>query len=215
VRLGEANRQLAAMATTDGLTGIPNRRCFNDLIRREWDRMARAGTGLSVRMIDVDRFKSYNDVLGHLAGDACLCQVAKSLAAALRPSDHIARYGGEEFTVIIVDVDAVETINIARRLLAAVEEMARPSPAGGPVTVSIGAAVCHPTIDSASVDDEGVTPRIHALIAEADANLYEAKRAGRNCVRTSQAERPKPVRLISRNVCFPQAHGSEGSASQG
>lgn len=189
-RLEAANRRLDAIATTDGLTGIPNRRCFDDTIRNEWDRAERAGTGLAVLLVDIDKFKSYNDTLGHLAGDACLRRVAKSLAGAIRrPSDMVARYGGEEFAAIIPDADAVEIIDIAERVRAAVEEMALPSPSGAPVTVSIGAARCKPAFDPAAAHGEGAIHGIDVLIGEADANLYEAKRAGRNCVRATKSDR--------------------------
>ena len=193
-RLDAANRQLEAMATTDGLTGIPNRRCFDDLIRTAWRRAAQTGSGIAMLMIDIDNFKAYNDVNGHLAGDACLRRVAKRLASALRrPYDRVARFGGEEFAVILTDADGRDMGEVAERLRSAIEDMALPSPAGGPVTVSIGAALCHATVDSARADDEAVAQGILALIADADAGLYEAKRAGRNCVRPRAPSRALPV----------------------
>jgi len=162
------------MTLTDALTGIANRRSFNDAIQNEWRRCARSVTLLSVIMIDIDHFKLYNDAYGHQAGDACLKQVAAAmLQCAGRSPDLLARYGGEEFVILLPQVDAQGAATVAARILESVRALAIPhrmSSAGDTVTVSIGVATLLP--------DMGSDPE--ELVSCADNALYRAKKEGRN-----------------------------------
>jgi len=171
--LEEANRQLVVLSTTDGLTGIANRRHFDETLVNEWRRSVRAGTLLSLMLIDVDLFKSYNDHYGHQAGDDCLRSVANALKVhAQRAGDLVARYGGEEFVLITTTPNADSALQHAQALGEAVEALALPharSPFGF-VTVSIGLAVM--------VLMEEVTAQ--DLLKQADQALYMAKARGRN-----------------------------------
>ncbi|WP_256735644.1 diguanylate cyclase [Pseudomonas sp. dw_612] len=171
--LEEANRQLKVLSTTDGLTGVANRRQFDEVLLSEWRRALRAGTLLSLMLIDVDYFKKYNDHYGHQAGDDCLRRVAKTLEAhALRAGDQVARYGGEEFALITTTLHTEKSFAHAQTLCDALEQMALPhalSPFGF-VTVSIGVAVISPA--------DGWTAE--QLLKQADLALYCAKAQGRN-----------------------------------
>ena len=173
--LEKANLKLARLSFYDGLTGIPNRRHFEDFFDREWRRGVREGGSLSVIMIDIDFFKKYNDLYGHLAGDDCLRQVAGALSRTVsRPGDIAARYGGEEFIVVLANVDNQGAMQIAQKLcdVAAdlnIEHQESPS---GRVTISLGLASGRPDRDSQPQD----------LIQAADEALYEAKTTGRNRV---------------------------------
>jgi diguanylate cyclase (GGDEF)-like protein len=165
---------LDAMAHSDGLTGIPNRRRFNDALEVEWRRAIRTGTSISLILMDVDFFKLYNDNYGHGMGDTCLQQVASALAAAIaRPSDFVARYGGEEFVALLPDTDAEGACLIAERMRSFVEALQLPhehSSVSDWVTISAGVASMVPTGDDASQD----------LLKLADQMLYRAKESGRN-----------------------------------
>jgi diguanylate cyclase (GGDEF)-like protein len=171
------NVRLEAMTRTDALTGLLNRRGFDEALMQAWSR-ARRGSGLlSLLLIDIDHFKQYNDTHGHMAGDACLQRVAQAVAQAQhRPGDITARYGGEELAVILPDTDGPAGMLAAERLRRAVEALAIPH-AGARVTVSIGVA-------SLGRDDPA-TPEV--LLARADAALYAAKRDGRNRSRLAEA----------------------------
>jgi diguanylate cyclase (GGDEF)-like protein len=176
-KLEAANRQLLELSRTDALTGVANRRSFDDTLELECRRCRRAThkiTGpehLSLLMIDVDHFKAYNDLYGHPGGDRVLTRVAAAMKAALRrPSDFIARYGGEEFAVILPETSPEGALMVAERLREAVEELGiahAQSSAGPHVTVSIGAASSN-------------MPEALGLMLAADNALYEAKHAGRN-----------------------------------
>ena len=171
-RQADAMRELSM---TDGLTGVANRRSFNDTIDAEWRRCARAGAPLSVIMIDIDHFKLYNDHYGHQAGDHCLQQVSAAMKrCATRPQDLLARYGGEEF-ILLLPQEAMEgTEVVARRILDEVRKLAVPhaaSPTAPQISISMGLASAAPPIDSTDPS---------ALIRAADANLYRAKQTGRN-----------------------------------
>ena len=175
--LEKANRQLVELTITDPLTGLANRRRFNDTMAEEWARAQRSGQPVAMLMLDIDYFKAYNDCCGHQAGDDCLRKVAGLVrGAARRAGDLVARYGGEEFVVIAADTDIPDAINLAESMRAAVERAAIPHPvsslAGGVVTVSIGVAVMVPSF--------GVSPE--RLMQRADAALYLAKSGGRNRV---------------------------------
>jgi diguanylate cyclase (GGDEF)-like protein len=168
--------ELQAIAWTDALTGVRNRRFLDHALDRALQRARHTGRPLSVLMIDIDHFKGFNDRYGHAAGDDCLRTVALSLQQALaRPDDVLARYGGEEFTALLPDVEAAGAAVVAERLRAAVDalQIAHASSPFGRVTVSIGAA----SVGQETGVDAGTF--VHA----ADAALYEAKRAGRNRVR--------------------------------
>jgi diguanylate cyclase (GGDEF)-like protein len=173
--LAGANRQLAAMARIDGLTGVANRRRFDELLERETHRARSGGSPFSLLMLDIDAFKGYNDRYGHQAGDDCLRIVARTVAACLRrPGDIVARYGGEEFVAILPSTDEAGAVALAETIRSAIEALRVESvdAPGGVVTLSVGVAT--------SNDDAGWNA--DELIRRADAALYEAKRAGRNCV---------------------------------
>lgn len=174
-QLEDANRKLAALSITDGLTGLANRRHFDEVLRAECTRSRRAGQSLAVMMLDVDYFKRYNDRYGHQAGDACLIRVAQALGGCLqRASDLVARYGGEEFSMVLPNTGADEARQIGEALRRAIEELQIVHAAADAqqVTISIGIAI-EPAVGTADPD---------ALLRLADAALYQAKDAGRNCV---------------------------------
>ncbi|TXT38633.1 MAG: diguanylate cyclase [Comamonadaceae bacterium] len=171
--LEAANRQLQALSSTDGLTGIANRRRFDEVLETEWQRAQRAGGFLSLAIADVDWFKRYNDHYGHQAGDDCLRSVVNALQSnVLRAGDLVARYGGEEFAVISTSVDRAHALEFAQRLCSAVQARALPHTASplGYVSISIGMAVTQPVHGS---DAAG-------LLKKADEALYRAKAQGRN-----------------------------------
>ncbi len=173
-------QQLAVLATTDGLTGLANRRRLDEALTQEWRRAVREGTEVSLALIDVDRFKAFNDRYGHQAGDECLRGIAGALAGTVRrPADLAARYGGEELAALLPGTDACGAGDVAEAVRAAVEALAVPHEGSAPamvVTVSIGLATAMPQANS----DPAVGVR--ALLEAADQALYEAKKAGRNRV---------------------------------
>ena len=173
--LSAANRRLAALADTDALTTLGNRRAFDRKLAEEWSRAARKGESLGLLMLDVDHFKAYNDTYGHQAGDACLQSVAGAIRETLhRPSDFAARYGGEEMAVILPNTDLAGAVYVAETVRQAIEAMgvAHGKSPLGVVTASIGAAATLP----------GTEQALAGLVAQADAALYHAKNAGRNRV---------------------------------
>jgi diguanylate cyclase (GGDEF)-like protein len=173
-----ANQKLAALSTSDGLTGIANRRRFDEVAGVEWARSARSGQPLALLLMDVDQFKSYNDSYGHPAGDEALKQVAQVLRNfSRRPGDLAARYGGEEFVVIAAETNIQLALAIAESIRAGVEALAQVHQHSqhGVLTVSIGVAVSTP----------GQTANLEALLNMADTALYTAKNAGRNRVEWS------------------------------
>lgn len=174
--LEAANRQLQALSATDGLTGLANRRKFDQDWESEWQRASRHGLPLSIAMLDVDQFKSYNDHYGHQAGDVCLKMLAQTLAHTVqRSGELVARYGGEEFVVILPGQGGAEAYAAMERIRAAVQTLGLPhakATVAGVVTISIGVASCVP--------QPGQSPA--SLIEAADAALYQAKNQGRNKV---------------------------------
>ncbi len=166
LELEEANERLAALATTDGLTGLKNHRTFQEKLVEECERAQRYDKPLSLLLIDVDHFKSYNDEFGHPAGDHILIEVAGILQGASRSTDFIARYGGEEFVIILPYTDAEGAMGCGERLRAAISSHAWEQRS---ITVSIGAATFHAATQSPA-----------ALIAEADQALYISKSTGRD-----------------------------------
>ena len=168
------NQELQHLATHDKLTGLANRRYFDDYLDQEWRRLTREQSPLSLILLDIDYFKLYNDTYGHLAGDACLEQVAGAIHRAIkRPADLAARYGGEEFAIILPNTDLAGAIHTGERLRQAIVNAQIPhgsSPNQLYLTVSLGIAAAYPTPPL----------RPHDLIDQADQALYQAKEQGRN-----------------------------------
>jgi two-component system, chemotaxis family, response regulator WspR len=176
-KLSEANIELQKLASLDGLTGIPNRRRFDEALQIELLRAQRMQSSLSLLMCDIDFFKIYNDTYGHLAGDLCLKKVAAVLSTTLqRPADLAARYGGEEFALILPDTHERGAVAVAETCCKQVEALAIPHQGSvnyGKVTASIGLVHLIPSIH--------VSPE--HLISMADDALYQAKRNGRNQIK--------------------------------
>lgn len=173
--------ELSELSRRDALTGLFNRRHFDDALA-EALRVADAdGDTLSVAYIDLDRFKSINDNHGHPVGDRILIAVANLLQSHLRPGDQLARYGGEEFVLLMPGVDIPLGLEILERLRAGVERMRHALDAGGFLHVTLSAGVACYTGGYSTHDAQG------ELLHQADQALYEAKRSGRNCVRASQS----------------------------
>ncbi len=175
-QLERSNAMLERLSTIDGLTGIYNRRRFDEVLDLEWRRAIRIQSPLAMIIMDLDYFKNYNDRYGHLAGDACLRSVAETMNDALkRPSDMLARYGGEEFAAILPGTPADHAAQLAEQMRQEILGLAIDhacSLGEGCVTVSMGVASMIPT--------RGTEPAV--LISAADTALYEAKQSGRNRV---------------------------------
>ncbi|MBI5938197.1 MAG: diguanylate cyclase [Betaproteobacteria bacterium] len=182
-----ANEELSFLSTHDALTGLPNRRYFDDFSGRMWRHAQRRHETMSILLLDIDHFKQYNDHFGHLAGDACLVRIAETLARQInRAGDLAARYGGEEFIVFLSNTDVDGARHIAEGIRREVQSIAIPHPtsASGAVTVSAGIAACSPVKGS----------RIDQLVSRADSALYAAKAAGRNRVEVFAAAGPEDCR---------------------
>lgn len=174
----EANLKLEHYVQQDYLTGLTSRRHLDERLACEIDRAQREQTPLSVCMVDVDHFKSYNDALSHLDGDECLRRVASVLAeAATHPGDVVSRYGGEEFVIVLSNTDEKQACAVAERTRAdiAARQWAHPSSPFGVVTVSAGVTTYQPRHDSPA-------PDVFELLRHADRALYAAKQAGRNTI---------------------------------
>ncbi|HEX7984048.1 MAG TPA: diguanylate cyclase [Duganella sp.] len=171
---------LEQLATRDGLTGLANRRCFDNTLHAEWQRALRQQQPLSLLMVDVDNFKQYNDAYGHLGGDECLQRIATAVASEMRTNDLVARYGGEEFAVILPNQALKGAAIVAERIRCRVEQLHLPNlgSARHVVTVSIGAA----TALAAPDNDPS------QLVAAADSALYRAKHMGRNRISLPSAD---------------------------
>lgn len=196
-------RLLIEMASRDGLTGIHNRRVFDEHIDRLWPQAAREGVPLALMLVDIDHFKAYNDYYGHQAGDECLKRVARCLTqSARRPLDVTTRYGGEEFAIILYDASREHVDEATRRIQAgmealAIEHLASPA-ASKRLTISIGAACVIPQAS-----------RTHlGFIQLADEALYAAKVRGRDCAVIMDKEYEQ---LITGS--FRKPGGSSGVAS--
>lgn len=169
--LEEAMQRLGELALQDGLTGVANRRCFDERFKLEWNRAQRTQRPLSLLLIDIDHFKLLNDTHGHQAGDECLIQVALLLRRALqRPGDLLARYGGEEFVALLPETDSEGALNVASQMQAFIGGSDPSACLALPLTVSIGVATRHVFRAGSSAQ----------LLETADRALYLAKQNGRD-----------------------------------
>lgn len=170
--------KLVVLAASDGLTGLANRRCFDERLDLEWARARREGTPLSLLIIDIDHFKQLNDQHGHQEGDSCLRAVAGIIAKhGARPADLAARYGGEEFAMLLPNTDANGCEQIGTRICEAIREFeatADGRPSSWRVTVSVGGATFWP--------NSGIASSPSSLVEAADRALYSAKNGGRDRV---------------------------------
>ena len=186
--LKSVRERLKQLSITDDLTKIYNYRFLMDCLKLEFKRAERYQYPISLMMLDVDRFKTYNDTYGHMAGDRVLRRIADILKETVRQTDNLARYGGEEFGVILIRTNLVEAYQIAERVRRAIEsfpiehEETQPE---GRLTVSVGVSTLTCQVSS-----------VEMLIKTADDALYEAKRMGRNRVAVSQAVADQPVQRI-------------------
>lgn len=186
------NEELCLISMQDSLTCIANRRNFDEVLGREWQRAKREQTSIALILLDVDFFKLYNDTYGHVAGDECLRQIGNTLKKiAKRATDLVARYGGEEFAVILPDTDQAGAVKVGERILASVRELGirhDMSLANEVVTVSLGIAVAEPAAD--------VMP--DRIIVAADRALYQAKQSGRNQLQLAPS-------LVDDNIFTPSS----------
>ncbi|MCW9033099.1 MAG: diguanylate cyclase [Rhodospirillales bacterium] len=173
-----AEIKLEELATTDGLTGIPNRRYFDDFLEKEWLRARRLSQPVSLVLLDIDFFKPFNDNYGHVAGDKCLQQVGEALKDILhRPDDLVARYGGEEFAIILGNTDLEAAYQIAEKTRISIQALNIPhayAKEAGCITISAGVSSISPNRNSSK--------QPNTLLKAADKNLYIAKEKGRNQV---------------------------------
>jgi len=191
LKLQAAYDAVEALAVTDALTDLANRRRFDQYLATEWRRSARDRQPLSLIMMDVDKFKAYNDNYGHVRGDSCLKQIAEAcMDVVSRPGDLVARYGGEEFAVILPNTDNAGAVKVAQEICDSVSFRRLPhvGNAFGVVTISLGCATIIPKFGK----------HLHDLVESADKALYRAKSGGRNQVRSadekiSEAARPESL----------------------
>lgn len=174
--------QLARLALTDGLTGLPNRRAFDEDLDREWKRTLREGSQISLLLVDIDHFKEFNDNYGHQVGDDCLRTIAIAVQGAVRATDIVARYGGEEIAVILPSTFTPGAVEVAEKVRSAVEALKfhyQICPDGRScVTISVG-------VGTALARDGGTMRMPESLLLAADNALYKAKHEGRNCIATA------------------------------
>lgn len=174
--------KLSRLALTDALTGLANRRAFDEALDREWKRTLREDTQISLLLLDIDHFKRFNDQFGHQVGDDCLRAVATAVARCVRSTDMVARYGGEEIAVILASAGSNSAVEVAEKIRRTVEglQLAHDFSAAtaGTITVSVGVA-------TALARDGGTMRLPESLLQAADAALYKAKHLGRNRIATS------------------------------
>jgi diguanylate cyclase (GGDEF)-like protein len=202
LELEQVNAKLARISLTDGLTGLANRRHFNEVLEREFARLQRSGGTLSLLMLDVDYFKPYNDTYGHVAGDECLQQVGQLIQRCMLPQSGglAARYGGEEFAVILPDAELAAARALAESINAGVAYLGiahRGSAVAAHVTVSVGVVTLQPVLYGSA----------NQVIAQADAQLYLAKSGGRNrvlCATAAPHVEPGAVPAAPSTVMPPQ-----------
>ncbi len=179
-KLAEANLALQKLSSLDGLTGIANRRSFDETLQKEWKRSIRGEKSIGLIMLDIDFFKLYNDHYGHQGGDDCLKRVAKGLESAIhRETDFLARYGGEEFSTVLPDTDLNGAIKVAEEMRLTIKDLRiehAKSKVTDIVSISIGVATVIPL--------QGMNQEI--LIAAADQALYRAKDEGRDMVKSGK-----------------------------
>jgi len=177
-KLAEANLTLQKLSSLDGLTGIANRRSFDETLHKEWNRAMRNKKSLGIIMLDIDFFKLYNDHYGHQGGDNCLNIVANGLESAIhRETDFLARYGGEEFSAVLPDTDLAGAVKVAEEMRFAIADLRlehAKSKVSDIVSVSLGVSAMIPLL--------GTDPEV--LIAAADQALYKAKEDGRDMVKS-------------------------------
>jgi len=172
-RLDQVIFELAQQTMTDSLTGLKNRRAFDQILMEDSSRMVRTQSSLALILLDIDGFKAFNDEFGHVSGDEALQQLARVLQSQARAYDRVARYGGEEFAIVLPDTSMAEALGVAERIRQEVQDAHWPH---RPVTVSLGVA-------AASASQDSLT-----LVARADKALYRAKQTGRNrAVRADEA----------------------------
>jgi len=173
-QLQKTNSELKRLSSLDGLTGIANRRVFDETLAKEWDRAVRHNTTLSLILIDIDYFKPYNDTYGHQQGDDCLCSVAQAVAdSSARSSDLVARYGGEEFVIIAPNTDSPGAECLAEKIRKAIHELNiehKSSKIADIITISLGINTMSPSRND----------NISDIVKFADKALYDAKDNGRN-----------------------------------
>lgn len=176
IELKCAREQLTKLASTDGLTGLANRRRFDEVLAKEYARHTRSGGELSLILLDVDHFKAYNDTYGHVSGDNCLRQIAGMIdRSVIRANDLAARYGGEEFVCVLPETDQKGALATAERIRQGIIALAIPhsaSSAASHVTVSLGVVTARCFAEKSPLN----------LVAQADEQLYKAKSTGRNRV---------------------------------
>jgi len=221
LRLKHVADELRRVASIDVLTGVANRRRFDEALERAWRGARRSGAPLALLMIDVDHFKLFNDCNGHPAGDACLRSVAQALqGVTLRPEDLVARYGGEEFVVLLPQTPRDGAENVALVMIDAIATLAithETSPTARHVTVSVGVA-CYddtskhwvaPSTDPSLFDNQTRYCAID-LVRAADKALYDAKHAGRAQAKVldiGDADAPQPARDIPPSASEPPVNG--------
>ncbi|MCW8881077.1 MAG: diguanylate cyclase [Sedimenticola sp.] len=178
IQLKHNSDLLEKLALIDGLTNLPNRRRFEQILKREWGRSRRAQKPLSLIMLDIDHFKEFNDHYGHLAGDGCLNRVAQALTVPLkRPADSIFRFGGEEFIAVLPETDHAVAMKLAEELRVQVSKLlithAYNNSNSPYISISLGVSTTVPNSRNSPTE----------LLESADRLLYSAKNAGRNCIK--------------------------------
>jgi diguanylate cyclase (GGDEF)-like protein len=185
MELERANAELASLVRKDSLTGLANRRCFDEVLQKTWGEALAGGWPIAVLMIDVDHFKQFNDCYGHQRGDLCLRDVAVAIISGLfHPDDLAARYGGEEFAVILPRTSTDNAAQVAERIRRAVHDMHRPHVAApqGTLTISVGVAAAWPVPHGDPL----------AVVRAADEALYTSKHEGRNRTTLLDVSWPAP-----------------------